>query len=93
MVILDEEEENILVQDQHGNQILMNDEGIAIISIKDITIEAAENINIIAGTDISAESGANTSIAASAAFKGEGATAEVSSSGNTVIKGSVVQIN
>lgn len=85
-IAMNEDDKSILLQDQHGNKILMDKEGIAIESIKEINIKAA--------TDMNAESGTNTSLKAGAQLKAEGsAGAELSAGGNTTVKGAVVQIN
>jgi uncharacterized protein involved in type VI secretion and phage assembly len=85
-IAMNEEDKSILLQDQHGNKILMDKEGIAIESIKEINIKAA--------TDMNAESGTNTSLKAGTQLKAEGsAGAELSAGGNTTVKGAVVQIN
>src|SRR5690606_20306096 len=49
--IISEDEKKIYLEDQNGNLIIMNDEGISIESIKDIKLKAtgdikAEGINI-----------------------------------------------
>ncbi len=83
--ILSEDEKAIKMEDQHGNKLIMNEDGIKLESIKDIILKAA--------TDIKTE-GTNTTIKSSAQAKIEGsAGAEISSGGNTIVKGSVVQIN
>lgn len=83
--ILSEDEKSISMEDQHGNKLVMDQDGIKMESIKDIVMKAA--------TDVKTE-GVNVSIKSSAQAKLEGSSgAEVSSGGNTVIKGSMVQIN
>jgi hypothetical protein len=63
----------------------MNDEGIKIESIKDITIKAAGNLKVEA---------VNAEVKASAQIKLKGdAGAEYSSGGTTAVKGSLVNIN
>jgi uncharacterized protein involved in type VI secretion and phage assembly len=85
-LLLDEENKCIKIQDQHGNKIEMNEEGIAIESIKEIKIKAT--------TELNAEAGSNANIKASAQLKAEGSGgAELSAGGNTVVKGAMVQIN
>jgi Rhs element Vgr protein len=83
--ILSEDEKSISMEDQHGNKFVMDQDGIKLDSIKDIVMKAA--------TDVKAE-GVNVSIKGSAQTKVEGSGgAELSSGGNTVVRGSMVQIN
>lgn len=89
---LTEEEKGIVIKDQNGNIIRLDDGGVKIESIKDLAIKAAGDIKI---------EGMNIELKAGTGFKTTaGSTAEVSGSnttikGNsaTVIKGGVVQIN
>lgn len=82
---LSEEDGGILLEDQNGNSITMNSNGISIVSAGEIKLEAS--------SDLKAEA-TNSEIKASAEFKAEGgASAEVSSSGTMTVKGSLVQIN
>ncbi|MEJ7679307.1 MAG: hypothetical protein WKG06_15910 [Segetibacter sp.] len=77
--------QKITLQDQNNNKIEMSDSGINIESAKDIIFKATG--------DVKAE-GINIESKASAAFKGEGsASAEIKSSAQTTIKGSMVMIN
>jgi len=82
---LTDEDGAILLEDENGNKISMNSDGITIESSKDIIMKASGDISI---------EGTNIDIKSSAQFKAEGsAGAEVSSGGQTVISGSLVQIN
>ncbi|MEL6274797.1 MAG: Rhs element Vgr protein, partial [Bacteroidota bacterium] len=65
-----------------------------ITSAKDITMEAPSGkVSITAGQDLSAE-GLNVTMTAQTQLKAEGsAGAELSSGGQTVVKGSIVMIN
>jgi len=91
-MMLSEDANGISFVDQNGNKITMDDNGIAIESIKDVIIKAAGDVKI---------DGINITIKASAAFKAEGtATAELSGANTTVkgsaaaiIQGGMVQIN
>lgn len=76
-VHLSGKEKAITLEDQHGNKILMNSEGITLESIKDITLKATGKL-LGEGSDVT--------------MKGQ-ATAEFSASGTNTIKGGVVQIN
>ena len=82
---ISDDAKGISMEDQNGNKITLNDSGIVIESAKALSLKAA--------TDVTIE-GTNINIKANAAFKAEGAsTAEVSTSGSAVLKGSIVQIN
>ena len=84
-VEISEDAKGITLTDQNGNKIVMNDEGIKIESIKDITIKAANDVKI---------EGVNAEIKASAQMTVKGdASAEYSSGGTTTLKGSMVNIN
>ena len=83
--LISDDAKGISLEDQNGNKIVLNNSGI--------TIESAKDINIKAKGDIALE-GKNVNVKAQAAFKAEGmSNAEVSTSGNAVLKGSMVQIN
>lgn len=89
---MSEEDKAIVVEDQNGNKMTLNDSGIKIESSKDIVMKAAKDIKI---------EGMNIDLKAQTAFKAAGtASAEVSGasttlkgSATTVIQGGVVQIN
>lgn len=84
-IIVDEDAGEIQIADENGNKFLMNADGI--------TIEATKAINIKAGTDLKMEA-LNAELKASASGKlNASGTMEVSSSGSTTVKGSIVQIN
>lgn len=84
-ISVNDDDGEISVTDEHGNNILLNSEGI--------TIESAGNVSIKAGGDLNLE-GTNINVKANAAFKAEGsASADVSSTGTTSVQGSLVQIN
>lgn len=76
-ILLSGEDKSIAIQDQHGNKLLFNAEGI--------TLESAKNVTIKATAELQAEG-------VSATVKGSG-SAEYSSGGTTILKGSIVQIN
>lgn len=84
-IILSEDEGSVLIQDENGNSLTMNSDGITIDSAADINIKAAGDVNI---------EGINIKASASAELKAEGsASANLESGGITVVKGSLVQIN
>ncbi len=82
---MDEDEGVITLLDENSNIITMNSDGVSIESGKDIILKATGDVKI---------EGVNVELTASAAFKADAsATAEVSSSATTTIKGGIVQIN
>lgn len=100
-VIISDEEKSISLQDQNGNKVVLAESGITIDSPKDIniaaqgkiSIEATGEINMTSSADISVE-GFNISHKAQVGFSAEGsATAELSASGQTTVKGAMVLIN
>ena len=92
---------SIRLTDQHKNEIKMDSGGITLSSAKDIklkakggiTMEATTKISGTAKSDISLD-GMNVKVQAKvgATVKGN-ATAELSASGQTVVKGAIVRIN
>ncbi|MGZ4063614.1 MAG: type VI secretion system tip protein VgrG, partial [Bacteroidia bacterium] len=101
----DDEKQSVLIKTPDGNQIMIVDKDEAKITISDksknsiemskdgITINSAKDLNLKAKGDVKID-GVNMTLSASAKFKTEGKSGiEISSSANTVIKGSVVQIN
>lgn len=73
------------LSDENGNHVLMNSSGITIESSGDISINASGDLNLV---------GLNVEAKANAGFTAEGsASAEISSTGSTTVKGSIVQIN
>lgn len=84
-VLIDDDSGTIVLEDLNGNKIEMSSSGIV--------IESAAAIELKAATDFNVE-GVNLTQKAQASFKAEGsAGAEISSSGQTVVKGSIVMIN
>ncbi|MES2776597.1 MAG: type VI secretion system tip protein VgrG [Bacteroidota bacterium] len=84
-LVMDEDQKKITITDQNNNSIEMSSDGVKIESAKDIILKATG--------DIKAE-GINIENKASAAFKAEGSgSAELKSSGQTTVKGSMVMIN
>lgn len=84
-LIIDDKACNILIEDLHGNKILMNNKGITIDSYKDLFLNAANNITGAATASMEL-SGVDLTASGSA-------SAEFSSSGPNVIKGTPVKIN
>lgn len=100
-VVIDDDGKLIKLADQHGNEVVMNKDGIALNSAgkivlkakKDIAGEATGKVTLKAKTDVELE-GMNVKATAKTGFTAKGnATAEVSASGQTTIKGGMVMIN
>ena len=84
-IFISEEDGSILLEDENSNRFQMSSEGIE--------LESNSNIQIKASGDIIME-GTNIELKASAGLNAEGgASAAFTSSGNTEIRGSIVQIN
>lgn len=84
-IILSDDDGSIKLEDENGNTLFMNTDGITLESTADITMKASGDVKI---------EGINIEQKANAQFKAEGtAGAEVSSSGTSVLKGAIVQIN
>lgn len=85
-VVLHEKDKKIQIEDLNGNSICLNEDGIELSSNKDITLKASQG-------DISIEAN-NINITSNMELKANASTkAELSSSGSTIVKGSMVQIN
>lgn len=83
---ISDDKKEIVIADQNRNKITMSSSGIEIESGKDISLKAASGNIQLQGINIESK--------AQAKFSGQGsASAEIQSSGVTVIKGSIVNIN
>ncbi len=83
--ILSDDEGGIKIEDENSNKITLSSDGI--------TIESTGDLNLKASGDVTIQ-GTNVDAGASSGFKAEGGTgAELSSNGQTVVKGSIVAIN
>lgn len=100
-IVINDEEKSITLKDQNKNQIVMGEKGIEISSDKDIVLKAKGNItfeatgkmNIKAKQDTTIE-GMNVTAKAQTSLKVTGsASAEISASGQTTVKGAMVMIN
>lgn len=100
-ITLSDDAKSIEIVDQNSNSLKMTSSGINLQSNKDITIKATGNItldatgklNLTAKQDV-AVSGMNVNNTAQVGFTAKGnATAEVSASGQTTVKGGIVMIN
>jgi Rhs element Vgr protein len=93
--------DGITITDKSNNKITMSSSGIEISSASDIQLKATGDISLtstgntkVAATANFTGSGAEVSLTANTVFKASGtASTEVSSSGNTAIKGTMVMIN
>lgn len=100
-IVISDEGKSILLEDQNNNQVKLSPDGILLDSPKDITISAKGKISISAVGNVEIDSKAditagatNITHTAKAAFTAKGnASAEVSASGQTTVKGSMVMIN
>ena len=95
-----DETKSIEIKDQNGNSLKMNSDGIELNSFKSITLKSKGNISLDAVGKITINTinnfetrGMNSIHQANIAFSAQGnATAEVSASGQTEVKGAIVQI-
>lgn len=100
-LILDDEGKQCVLKDQNGNSITLDQNGITLDSIKDIKMTAQANIQGDATAKISwsatgdySAKGLNVSAEAQIGFTAKGAaSAELSASGQTTVKGALVMIN
>jgi Rhs element Vgr protein len=100
-IVISDQDKSILLQDQNNNKVELNSSGITLDSPKDISItakgkislDATGNVEITSKADVKA-TGLNVTCTANIGFTAKGsATAEVSASGTTTIKGAMVMIN
>ena len=99
--VLSDDGKSILLQDQNQNKVEMSKDGIALNSPKDIKIESKgaiildslKEVKISSGADVKVN-GSNVNLEARVGMTAKGmATAELSASGQTTIKGAMVMIN
>lgn len=84
-ITIDEDADKIQLEDEHRNKVTMDQNGIVIDSAKDLTLKAAANLTIEA---------LNISNKAQTSFKAEAqGQAQLSASGDVVVKGAFVRIN
>ena len=84
-VVLSDDEGSITLEDENGNSVKLNSDGVTIDSAGDVIINASGDIKV---------SGTNVELSANSQFKAEGSGgAELSTSAQAVVKGSIVQIN
>lgn len=100
-IVISDEDKSILLRDQHGNTVTLNSSGILLDSPKDIAMTAKGKIKIeaVGEVDISSKAdvkvgGLNITNSANVGFVAKGnASAELSASGTTTVKGAMVMIN
>lgn len=100
-IIMSDSDESITITDQNSNSIQMGSSGITISSSKDIELTAKGAISLSSTNDTTIKatgdakmSGLNVSVEAQTGLTLKGnATAELSCSGITTVKGSLVKIN
>jgi uncharacterized protein involved in type VI secretion and phage assembly len=82
---LNDDENSITIQDADGNKMVIDNSGVSIEAVKDLTIKAGSSVSI---------SAPQISIKADGTLSAEGSgSTSISSSGITEIKGSLVKIN
>jgi uncharacterized protein involved in type VI secretion and phage assembly len=100
-ITFSDDAKSIEITDQHTNSITMDASGISIQSSKDIVLNAkgkisataVQNVELVAKMDVKT-TGLNINNNASIGFVAKGAaTAEISASGQTTVKGAIVMIN
>lgn len=100
-IVLSDDAKSICLTDQNSNKIEMNTSGILLDSPKDIVINAKGKVTITAVANIESTAQAdiknqalNINNTANVGFVAKGsATAELSASGQTTVKGAMVMIN
>ncbi|MGA2889700.1 MAG: type VI secretion system tip protein VgrG [Terracidiphilus sp.] len=100
-IVVSDDTKSITLQDQNGNKAQLSPDGILLDSPKDIVVKAQGKISMSAVGEISIAaqadvkvSGLNVTNTAQVGFTGKGsATAELSASGQTTVKGALVMIN
>jgi uncharacterized protein involved in type VI secretion and phage assembly len=100
-VVLNDTDKTIFLNDQNDNKVTLDASGICLDSPKDISIKAAGKITLKATAEIGVTSDADLKMSAlniennaNVGFTAKGnATAEVSASGQTTVKGAMVMIN
>jgi uncharacterized protein involved in type VI secretion and phage assembly len=101
-IVLSDKDKSILLQDQNNNIVKLNPDGILMDSPKDIkinakcviTIDAVGKISVTSSSADVAVSALNITNTANFGFTAKGnATAELSATGQTTVKGAMVMIN
>ncbi|MEX6686843.1 type VI secretion system tip protein VgrG [Danxiaibacter flavus] len=100
-IVFSDDSKAIEITDQNSNSVKMSSSGVEITSNKDIKLTATGNIELsatgkvsISATQDAEVSGLNVNATAQVGFTAKGnATAELSASGQTTVKGAMVMIN
>ena len=100
-IVLDDKNKSISMQDINENSIVMDESGITIKTPKDLNLSADGSINIKATSNLAMSAtadatldGQNITQSAQTSFTAKGnASAELSASGQTTVKGAMVMIN
>ncbi|MEJ2045208.1 MAG: type VI secretion system tip protein VgrG [Reinekea sp.] len=100
-IVMDDDAKKVTVTDSNSNVMEMSDSGLSLTSPKDIALKADGKITLTATGNIEGKAtgdaklqGMNLSLTADTALTAKGnASAEVSASGTTTIKGAMVMIN
>lgn len=98
---LNDKEKSVSIKDMNDNSIIMDDSGITIKTPKDLNLKAQGNINIEATSNLAMEAKSDATLDglsithnAKTSFTAKGnASAELSASGQTTVKGAMVMIN
>lgn len=86
IISLTDEDKTIAIEDQSGNKMEMNEDGITIESAADLTLKAKGDLNLEATGDIASS--------ATGQFTAEGTGGvDIASSGTAALSGAIVQIN
>lgn len=100
-ITISDNDKSLTLADQNGNSVKLSSDGIVLNSAKDIQLKATGDITLTATGKVSVSatqdvvvSGMNVSQTAQVGFTAKGsATAELSASGQTTVKGGIVMIN
>ena len=100
-IVISDEGQSVVLSDQNGNHVELSADGIKLDSFKDIQFKAAGKISLEATGSLSLSSkadvkvdGLNVSCHAQIGIVAKGsATAELSASGQTTVRGAMVMIN
>ncbi|WP_423999485.1 type VI secretion system tip protein VgrG [Maribacter sp. IgM3_T14_3] len=100
-IVLDDKEKSISIKDMNDNSIVMDESGITMKTPKDLNLSADGSINIKATSNLAMSATADATLVglsithnAKTSFTAKGnASAELSASGQTTVKGAMVMIN
>lgn len=100
-LVLNDKAKSVTLQDQTGNKLVLSDTGIAMESPKDISLKASGKLSLQSTGEMTLTSqadvvvkGMNVQASAQVGLTAKGnASAELSASGQTTVKGAMVMIN